>query len=135
MLCGISSSSMRHETPRPSSRWPKQGEWWDGGRRLPVVGGLFVRIGILNELGLIPGAREYVETVGRPLIYPFGTESAGHCSMLATKVRLLPRCGAAWGAGCGSSVSWVLRSPLMAGSCAQVGKISASTWAASIAAA
>ena len=51
-------------TPRPFSRWPGQGERWDGGRRLAVVGGLFIRISILNELGLIPGAREYVETRG-----------------------------------------------------------------------
>src|SRR5438876_5498665 len=29
--------------------------------------------------------------VGRPWIYPFGTESAGHWSMLPTKVKLLPR--------------------------------------------
>ena len=61
-------------------------------------------------------------------MWPFGTEMAGHCSMLPTKVRLLPRrVGAACGAGLGSSVSCVLRSPLMAGSCAQVGKTRAST--------
>src|SRR4029453_17840986 len=70
VLCGISSSSMRHETPRPPSRWPKRGEWWDGGRRLPVVGGLFVRIGILNELGLLPGAREDGETRGQTVDIP-----------------------------------------------------------------
>src|SRR5215831_4522298 len=70
VLCGISSSSLRHETPCPSSPWPKQGERWDGGRRLAVVGGLFVRIGILNELGLIPGAREYVEPRGQTVDIP-----------------------------------------------------------------
>ena len=96
------------------------------------MGGLFVRIGIPNELGLIPGAREW-GTVGRPLIYPFHRERrplqhAGDKGETAAKMR-----GASMGAGCGSSVGWVLRSPLMAGSCAQVGKSSASTWAASTA--
>ena len=39
----------------------------DGGRWLPVVGRLFVGVGVLNDLCLIPGSREYLQTSGQTL--------------------------------------------------------------------
>src|SRR5262249_45028967 len=39
----------------------------DSGRRLAVVGRLFVGVSVLDELGLIPGAREHLQTSGQAL--------------------------------------------------------------------
>src|SRR6516225_1396 len=66
--------------------------------------------------------------------YPLGTESPGHCKELPTNVNPLPSAvGPLLGAGLGSATSCVLRSPLIAGSCAHVGKITTSIFPASIA--
>src|SRR5215471_5502901 len=52
---------------RASSSLHRQCERGDSGRWLPVVGRLFVGVGVLNDLCLIPGSREYLQTSGQTL--------------------------------------------------------------------